>query len=47
MVKQLKLVMNDEDYNKFKEFKDKSKAKNWLDFFMSLVNKEIGIKKHG
>ncbi len=46
MIRHIKLLLSEEDYNKFKEARDKTKSKSWEKYFLSLIeNKKEGGNK--
>lgn len=45
MVKQIKLVLNDDEFKEFEKYKIKENSKGWKEFFQLLLNKHIkGVK---
>jgi len=39
MIKNIKIIVDEEQYNKFVKYKDKEKAKNWVEFINILIKK--------
>ena len=45
MIKNIKLIVEEEEFNKLQKYKDQEKARSWLDFVNILIKKAYGKKE--